>query len=101
IRCCRWSWGLLLVSSLLRGRSCGTGAQERGASTGHGEATRDAQDLSGHVGGRIAREEEHRPRQVVRLADAPERDGAGERLHQLLRVARALLVVCEERGVRG
>src|SRR5678810_553358 len=46
----------------------------------HQKAAVDAHDLSGHVAGRLRREEAHRLRHVLGLADASERDLLEQRL---------------------
>ena len=57
-------------------------------SSGHGEAARHAHHLAGDERGVVAGEEADGAVQVVRLAEAAERDGAAERLVELVRVAR-------------
>src|SRR6056300_1432942 len=70
-------------------------------STNHRQTARDTENLAGHVRGVIAREEEDRPRKVVRLTDPTKRDGASERLLQLLGIRRSLPEPVKEGGVGG
>src|SRR5512143_757473 len=73
------------------------GVRERSAI--HGEAAGNTQYLTGDESGVVAGEEDYRARQIVRLSDAAKRDRPDEGLHQLLGVARTLLVIGEESGV--
>src|SRR5512145_1510119 len=68
-------------------------------SAGHRQAARGADDLPGDEGGLVAGEEGDDAGEILRLAQAAERDRLGERALQLLALLAFAGEVAEQRGV--
>src|SRR2546426_3723716 len=67
----------------------------------HGQAARNADDLAGDEAGVVAREERNGAGQVLRLADAAERNGFGKGFEQLFRAGRTFGHAGQQRRVGG